>query len=164
MIICSFFYFFSLTIFSISCLNSHAHTVHITIIILNVSGREIYRADFWKSRSNTCFLTFKLLELVWNRFKTILLNQEMNLKKIPSKKRSFFSDRTLFSKKCRTKKVFFFDFQKFKKINIFDHQHFRKFWFFRKFKNENFQKKSKTNFFSKCFSTRKKCYFSMGFF
>ena len=66
------------------------------------------------------FLGFNLPGALRNRFKMILLDQEMNFKKIHRKK-IFFSGRKIFSKKKLRKKVVFFSIFEFsEKIIIFE--------------------------------------------
>ena len=75
-------------------------------------GRHVFRMGFPR---------FKLPGAFRNRFKTILLDQEMNLKKIPSKKYIFFWSKNFFKKKVGNFSFFSFDFQHFeKKINFFE--------------------------------------------
>ena len=52
------------------------------------------------------FLIFKLSESFWNRFKLILLDEEMNFKKI-TKKYYFFMSKNDFSKKFDFPPIFF---------------------------------------------------------
>ena len=85
--------------------------------------------------------TFKLLESFWNRFQTILLNQEMNFKKNPIEFFWFFPVEKYFQKNRKKKLNFFLKL-------FFD----RKKYFFR------------WDFFAKSFFSMMKKYFSMGFF
>ena len=62
-----------------------------------------------KHFSSLSFLADKLAELFWNCFKTILLDQEMNLKKNPIEKNDFFLTKNHFEKKKFGKKSKNFD-------------------------------------------------------
>ena len=72
-------------------------------------GRHVFRMGFPR---------FKLSGAFRNRFKTILLNQEMNLKKNPIEKIYFFCSKNFFKKKLENFR-FFFRFSKFPKNQLF---------------------------------------------
>ena len=65
-------------------------------------------------------LRFKLPWSFWNRFKTILLDQEVSFKKIPSKKIVFSGRKSIFKKKVGIFFRIFLIRQKFRKIKIFE--------------------------------------------
>ena len=109
------------------------------------------------------------MESFWNLFKTILLIQEMNLKKIPSKKNNFSRRKNILKNDVRKKIIiFFWLFEKirkfltfwrkskisFKKSNIFD--------FFQK--SETFSDFFFRASFFKIFFVAKNYFFSTGFF
>ena len=97
------------------------------------------------------------------RFKIILLDQEMDFKKIPSKKNIFFGSKNIFETKFEKKIWFFFE----KLIEKFDFVS-RKYRHFRKSRISRFEIFWETiffsDFFSKYFFSKMKKYFLMGFF
>ena len=82
---------------------------YIRIIFFN-GCKSLYCVGFFgKCAIRTGFRTFKLSESLWNRFKTILLDQKMNFKKNPIEKYFFIMEKNDFEKKVR-KKIENFDF------------------------------------------------------
>jgi len=109
--------------------------------------------------------TFNTSETLGYRFKMILLDQEMDLKKNPIKKYFFILEKKIVWKKKSEKIFYFFVSQKISNLEILDFstsRHFREkidIFDFEKKKADFFQ-----TFFWKKLSTRKKYFFSMGFF
>ena len=77
-------------------------------------------SNFCSPLFSLIFLCFKLSESLWNRFKTILLDQEMNLKKYSSKNINYFIFKNIF---FDLKKYFPKNFRTFSKIEIFIEKH-----------------------------------------
>ena len=116
-------------------------------------------AIFFKISINSFFSPFELMESFWNLFKTILLIQEMNLKKNPVEKKIIFRDEKYFEKRCPKKKIWkiFTFLKKIENVWLFEGN----FWF--SSKSQQFSDFFRT-FFSKCFFVAKNYFFSMGFF
>ena len=114
---------------------------------------------FWLHPFSLIFSTFKLPESFWNRFRSILLAQEMNFKKI----RSNFFDFFLSKKIKKSSKILGFFFKKIWKNDDFSR-------FFKNLEKSIFEiffkKKSKhfSNFFQKKIRQEKIKHFRWDFF
>ena len=108
--------------------------------------------------------TYNTSETLWNHFKTILLDQEMNFKKNPVKKYFFILEKNNFEKKIEKNNIFFVS-QKISNLENFDF--FEKSKFSRKNMKFSISKKNTDfflTFFENIFRPEKKVFFRWDFF